>query len=140
MLLLLFCHFVFFTTFPFANDTPFKGVLHAEADWGAGTTEYALDALKAAAEGGSYSCPIERGVTLPMIFAPDLVDCLLRLARAPAGSLREKERGYCAAGFSFAPEELAAEVARRERYKGFTMVLPEDNKAKGYFLFCLASA
>ena len=48
-------------------------MLHSEAIWGNGTTEYALDALLAASKGEQYECPVEPDVTLPMIFVDDLV-------------------------------------------------------------------
>lgn len=113
-------------------DTRFAvvpGVLHAEADWGNGTTEYALDALMAASKNEQFPCPIEQGICLPMIYAEDLVRFLLLLARAPSSSLTEPEAGYAAAGFSFTPRELVEQVrkSRNGKYKEFSMQIAESN-------------
>ena len=40
------------------------GVLHSEPVWGNGTTEYALDAMMAAAMGKDFVCPIDLNVTV----------------------------------------------------------------------------
>ncbi|CAJ1436311.1 unnamed protein product [Effrenium voratum] len=62
------------------------GVLHSEAAWGNGTTEYALEALLFAAKRLSapssqekFACPIQPDVRLPMIFVDDLTRGLLSL-------------------------------------------------------------
>ena len=82
------------------------GVLHTDEQWGAGTTEYALDAMLCAARGAPFASPVPRGAVLPMIFADDLVEGLLRLMDAERAALREPEAGYALAGFSFSAEEL----------------------------------
>ena len=38
------------------------GVLHSDHRWGAGTTEYALDAMQAAARGEKFICPVDPDV------------------------------------------------------------------------------
>lgn len=88
------------------------GVLHTEAVWGQGTTEYALDALKAAAEEKAYECPIDPDVQLPMVFADDLARGLMALFDAPPEQLTEPGRGYNIPGFSFSANELFAEIRK----------------------------
>mmetsp|Transcript_2747 Transcript_2747/g.9666 ORF Transcript_2747/g.9666 Transcript_2747/m.9666 type:complete len:342 (+) Transcript_2747:82-1107(+) len=88
------------------------GVLHADASWGGGTTEYALEAVACAARGDVYECPVPPDARLPMINAPDLVEGLLALQAAQRGALGEPEAGYAVAGFSFTPRELFAELER----------------------------
>ena len=95
-------------------DTRFAilpGVLHRRSTWGGGTTEYALDALMAAARMIPYACPLPLDARLPMIYIDDLVRGLIALMDAPVESLREREHGYTLAGFSFTPAELFATVA-----------------------------
>jgi len=86
------------------------GVLHSEAAWGHGTTEYALEALLAAAKGQPYVCPIDPDVRLPMVFVDDLTRGLLALQDADERKLREPERGYAIPGLSFTAEELFQEI------------------------------
>ena len=86
------------------------GVLHDDATWGGGTTEYALDAIQCAAAGRPFACPVPLDARLPMIHADDLVRGLLALADAPVAALRVPENGYTLAAFSFTPKELFAHL------------------------------
>ncbi len=89
------------------------GVLHTDASWGAGTTEYALDAMLCAARGQAFVCPVPRSAVLPMIFVDDLIDGLLRLMDAEKEDLREPQSGYSIAGFSFSADELLSVLQSR---------------------------
>jgi hypothetical protein len=102
------------------------GVLHTNAVWGNGTTEYALDALLAAPHQASrlglptsnaYICPVDPDVCLPMVFVDDLMRGLIALQEADADQLIEPERGYTLPGLSFTPNELFAEI--RKHHPGF---------------------
>eukprot|EP00918_Siedleckia_nematoides_P094035 GHVU01206436.1.p1 GENE.GHVU01206436.1~~GHVU01206436.1.p1 ORF type:complete len:393 (+),score=53.43 GHVU01206436.1:108-1181(+) len=86
------------------------GVLHNEAVWGNGTTEYALDALLAASRGQPYSCPIESNVTMPMVYIDDLMRGLLALQFAEEDKLLEPQRIYNIPGLSFSAAELFDEI------------------------------
>jgi nucleoside-diphosphate-sugar epimerase len=86
------------------------GVLHSDAVWGDGTTEYALEALLSAVEETPYACPVGADVRLPMIYSDDLIRGLLALDDAPSENLKEPEKGYAIAGFSFTPQELFEEI------------------------------
>lgn len=88
------------------------GVLHSERRWGGGTTEYALEALQAAALGKTFRCPIDPDVRLPMIFIEDLMRGLLALQDAKESFLGEPENGYAIPGISFTPSELFEEIRR----------------------------
>jgi nucleoside-diphosphate-sugar epimerase len=88
------------------------GVLHGEAVWGQGTTEYALEAMQAAARDRDFECPIEPDVVIPMVFVTDLMRGLLALQDAPESKLREPQRGYCIPGLSFSAEQLFKEIRR----------------------------
>lgn len=102
------------------------GVLHMEASWGQGTTEYALDALQAAAEGQPFECPVDPDVQMPMVWADDLIRGLLALDGAPAAALKEPERGYCLPGFSFSANELFREIRRINECRDFTTSVALD--------------
>jgi threonine 3-dehydrogenase len=99
------------------------GVLHSDPNWGAGTTEYALDAILCAVENRPFACPVPLSTRLPMIFAEDLIVGLLRMQGADQSDLHETERGYCLAGFSFAAEELFSLL--RERYPSAEFAVAE---------------
>ena len=86
------------------------GVLHGNPVWGNGTTEYALDAMLAAARGQRFACPIDDDVTLPMVFTDDLMRGLLALQHAEEHELREPQRLYNIPGLSFTPAELIHEI------------------------------
>ena len=99
----------------FGFDTRFvviPGVLHAQAQWGGGTTEYALDALLAAHRGRAYVCPIGRSVRLPMVYIDDLTRGMLDVSFAAKGSLHAEQSGYNLAAFSFSPDELFGEIKK----------------------------
>jgi len=105
------------------------GVLHAEPFWGKGTTEYALDAIQAAARGQEFECPVEPSVVIPMIYASDLMKGLISLQDAAESRLREPDRGYCIPGLSFSAEELFQEIRRHKPDFKYTIKL-DDNMNK----------
>jgi len=111
------------------------GVLHGEPVWGNGTTEYALDALLAAPHqstrhglpiGGSYVCPVDPDVRLPMIFVDDLMRGLIALQEADESALTEPQHGYCIPGLSFTANELFAEIRQHHPGFGFRIELNEN--------------
>merc|ERR1712098_338212 len=82
------------------------GVVHPEADWGKGTTEYALQAIKDAVDGRVFQCPLEPDIMLPMVFVDDLIRGLLALQDKERSALVEPECGYAIPGLSFTAAEL----------------------------------
>lgn len=90
-------------------DTRFAvipGVLHTNPHWGKGTTEYVLDAIRAAISGTIFANPVPHGAVLPMIHISDLARGLVSLQMADRSDLKEPGAGYTFSGFSFAPEDL----------------------------------
>jgi threonine 3-dehydrogenase len=120
------------------GDTRFAvlpGVLHTNAVWGNGTTEYALDALLAAPHqatrlglptGDAFICPIDPDIRLPMIFVSDLMRGLIALQEADARTLAEPQCGYCIPGLSFTPNELFAEIRKHHPGFGFRVQLNKN--------------
>ncbi len=84
--------------------------MHDDAVWGGGTTEYALDAIRAARRGHVFVCPVPLDTQLPMIDRRDLVRGLVALAEAPAAAIVEPTGGYALAGFSFSARQLFAQL------------------------------
>lgn len=68
------------------------GVLHRDESWGAGTTEYVLDAIKTSKEKiYTYISTVPLHTYLPMIWRSDLIEGLYRLTVAEEGDLKEPE-------------------------------------------------
>lgn len=76
---------------------------------GGGTTDYAVDIYHKAVAGEEFSCFLQPGTTLPMMYMPDAIRATLDLMYAPAASLTVRS-SYNLAGMSFAPEEIAAAI------------------------------
>ena len=110
-------------------------MLHDDPTWGGGTTEYALDAIRAARRGHPYVCPVPLDTQLPMIDRRDLVHGLVALADAPASAIAEPTGGYALAGYSFSARQLFAEL--EALFPGFTYTVQVDAVA-GHFaqLWC----
>mmetsp|Transcript_4090 Transcript_4090/g.12062 ORF Transcript_4090/g.12062 Transcript_4090/m.12062 type:complete len:490 (-) Transcript_4090:37-1506(-) len=114
------------------------GVMHKEAVWGNGTTEYALDALLAAPHqastlglpvGEAFVCKVDPDVRMPFVFVDDLMRGLVALQEADEAALLEPQRGYCIPGLSFSANELFAEIRRHHPGFGFRVEL-DANMAK----------
>ena len=106
------------------------GVLHGDAVWGGGTTEYALDAIKCAFDGTTFTCPVPYEMPLPMIMADDLIVGLLALQDAQKSALGQPECGYAMSGFSFTPLQLFEEIKRHR--PGFEHNLKLDPDAANF--------
>jgi hypothetical protein len=72
---------------------------------------YALAMLQAYHVNAHFDCPVQAASVLPMVHLDDLVAGLVALTEADRSSLKEPECGYAMAGFSFAPQDLAAHLA-----------------------------
>jgi threonine 3-dehydrogenase len=110
------------------------GVLHSKRTWGSGTTEYALDALMAAARKQPYVCPLPLDAKLPMIHVVDLIAGLMALMNAPRASLCEPQHGYTLAGFSFTPAELFSTITetRPDLHFSFSVDLTRNPHAQRF--------
>ena len=100
------------------------GVLHTDESWGAGTTEYALDAVAAAKKGETFISPVEINATLPMIFRENLIEGLYKLSLADTQNLKEPDGGYALAGFSFTAGDLYDALKKRTAGK-FRVVMKD---------------
>lgn len=108
------------------------GVLHDNKEWGAGTTEYALAAIKSAVQGIPFKCPVPVEKDLPMIYSDDLVKGLMALMEAPRGDLKEPENGYSICGFSFSAKRLFQEL-KNKYYPNFRWTLQLDEQGAALF-------
>lgn len=90
----------------------YPGVLGGRTPPGGGTTDYAIEMLRAAKRGEPYRCFLAPGTRLPMICMPDALRAALELMDADAARLRVRS-SYNIAGSSFTPAELHQAIRRR---------------------------
>jgi len=89
----------------------YPGLIGWKSAPGGGTTDYAVHIFHEAIKQGRYTSFLGPGTTLPMMYMPDAIRGTIELMEAPADRVKERT-SYNLAGFSFAPEEIAAEVKR----------------------------
>jgi nucleoside-diphosphate-sugar epimerase len=90
----------------------YPGVISYKSPPGGGTTDYAIEMLRAAHAGQPYACFLEADSALPMIYMPDALRATLELMDAAAEKIHVHS-AYNVAGLSFSPRQLAAEIQRR---------------------------
>lgn len=88
----------------------YPGLISWKTPPGGGTTDYAVEIFHAALKTGRYTCFLEAGQALPMMYMPDALRATIELMEAPAAAIRERG-SYNLAGLSFAPREIAAAIA-----------------------------
>jgi len=91
----------------------FPGLLGYKADPGGGTTDYALWAIKNAAENCPYISFLESETRLPMMFMEDAIDGIMALMNADAECLTVRS-SYNIASSSFTPSELKKEIKKHQ--------------------------
>ena len=89
----------------------YPGLISWSTPPGGGTTDYAVEIFHEALKHASYRCFLAADTELPMMYMPDAIRATLELMGAPAASIRERG-SYNLAGISFAPAQIAAEIAR----------------------------
>lgn len=95
----------------------FPGLVSYSAPPGGGTTDYAVEMLRAAAAREDYTCFVRADTRLPMMYMPDAIQATLELMDAAPERVRLR-RGYNVAAVSFSAEALAEAI--RRHVPGFT--------------------
>lgn len=103
----------------------YPGLIGWKSAPGGGTTDYAVHIFHEAIKNGSYTSFLDRGTTLPMMYMPDAIRATVDLMEAPPEQVKERG-GYNLAGFSFAPEQIAAAV--KKHVAGFVMNYAPDHR------------
>ena len=101
----------------------FPGLISWKARPGGGTTDYAIEIFHAALRDGHYTCYLDAGQALPMMYMPDAMRATVELMDAPAARITERG-SYNLAGVSFTPREIADAIGRR--ISDFTMTCEPD--------------
>lgn len=89
----------------------YPGLISYKTPPGGGTTDYAIDIFHGALKAGRYTCFLEQGQALPMMYMPDALRATLELMEAPAEAITQRG-SYNLAGVSFTPAEIAAEIKK----------------------------
>ncbi|MEN8375983.1 MAG: NAD-dependent epimerase/dehydratase family protein [Gemmatimonadota bacterium] len=88
----------------------FPGLISHVAEPGGGTTDYAVDMLRAAAAGRGYTCYLEPDTQIDMMYMPDAVRAALELMAADATRLIHRN-AFNVAAVRLTPARLAEEIA-----------------------------
>lgn len=89
----------------------YPGLISYKTPPGGGTTDYAIDIFHGALKAGRYTCFLEQGQALPMMYMPDALRATIELMEAPAEAITQRG-SYNLAGVSFTPAEIAAEISK----------------------------
>jgi nucleoside-diphosphate-sugar epimerase len=89
----------------------FPGLISYAAPPGGGTTDYAVDIFYKAMKNEKYSCYIQKGTYMDMMYMPDALNAIVHLMEADPSRLIHRN-AFNVTAMSFAPEELAAEIQK----------------------------
>lgn len=103
----------------------YPGIISYAVEPGGGTTDYAIDMLRAAAAGSGYTCFLRPDSRLPMMYMPDAIDATLDIMEAPVAAITIRS-SYNLAAISFSPDELGASIRRQA--PGFVPIYAPDHR------------
>ena len=90
----------------------YPGLISYTTPPGGGTTDYAIEMLRAAVEGVPYTCFVAADTRLPMMYMPDAIQASLDLMQAPANAIRVRG-GYNVEGVSFSAGRTGSRKSKR---------------------------
>ncbi|MEL6250928.1 MAG: NAD-dependent epimerase/dehydratase family protein [Bacteroidota bacterium] len=103
----------------------YPGLIGYKGAAGGGTTDYAVDIFHEALKSGEFTCFLDKGTYLPMMYMPDAINATLRLMEATKEELSVKT-SYNLAGISFSPDEIAAAI--KKHIPDFQITYAPDNR------------
>jgi nucleoside-diphosphate-sugar epimerase len=101
----------------------YPGLISYAAEPGGGTTDYAIQALFAAAAGSDFISFLDPETSLPMMYMPDAVRATIELMSAPREQLK-MAGSYNLAAWSFSPRELVEII--KQRFPSFQVEYKPD--------------
>ena len=87
------------------------GLISHTAPPGGGTTDYAVEIFYEAVKKEKYTCYIEKGTYMDMMYMPDAVNAIIDLLEADTVKLLHRN-SYNVTAMSFEPSEIAAEISK----------------------------
>lgn len=89
----------------------FPGLISYKAAPGGGTTDYAVEIYYEALANGRYTCYLDQGTYLDMMYMPDALQAIVDLMEAAPTKLKHRN-SYNVTAMSFDPEEVASEIKK----------------------------
>lgn len=89
----------------------FPGLISYETLPGGGTTDYAVHIYYDAVNSGKYTCYIAEGTYMDMMYMPDALNAIVKLAEADPAKLIHRN-AFNIASMSFAPEHIYNEIKK----------------------------
>ena len=89
----------------------YPGIISHETLPGGGTTDYAVDIFYEAIRNKSYTCFLNQGTRLDMMYMPDALKAAIDIMEADASKFVHRN-AFNVTAMSFAPEDLAAEIKK----------------------------
>lgn len=101
----------------------FPGLISNVTLPGGGTTDYAVEIFYSAVKGEKFTCPIQAGTYMDMMYMPDALDACIQLMEADPSKLVHRN-SFNIAALSFDPEIIYNAV--KKHYPNFEMVYDVD--------------
>lgn len=101
----------------------FPGLISNVTLPGGGTTDYAVEIFYSAVKGEKFTCPIQAGTYMDMMYMPDALDACIQLMEADPSKLIHRN-SFNIAALSFDPEIIYNAV--KKHYPNFEMVYDVD--------------
>jgi nucleoside-diphosphate-sugar epimerase len=101
----------------------YPGIIGWQSHPGGGTTDYAVDIFHQALNSGSYTCYLNAGTTLPMLYMDDAIRATIELMEAPEENITIRT-SYNLAGISLSPASLYQEI--KKHYPKFSIQYEPD--------------
>lgn len=89
----------------------FPGLISYKTLPGGGTTDYAVDIYYLAIKEGKYTCFIDRGTAMDMMYMPDAIEAIIQLMNADPKNLVHRN-AFNISAMSFEPEEIKASIKK----------------------------
>ncbi|MGC8645012.1 MAG: NAD-dependent epimerase/dehydratase family protein [Thermoplasmata archaeon] len=110
-----------------ARGLRFPGLISYKTPPGGGTTDYSIEMIIEAVHRRKYRCFLKKDTELPMMYMPDALDSLLKLAEADESKLKHRT-DFNVTAFSVTPGGLEAEL--RNHYPDFEVEYSPDFRQK----------
>jgi nucleoside-diphosphate-sugar epimerase len=108
----LLCDYYFYRYGLDTRGLRFPGLISYSAPPGGGTTDYAVDMYAEAVKAGNYTCYINKGTFLDMMYMPDAIQAVIQLMEAEASRLKHRN-AFNITAMSVDPETIAASIRSR---------------------------
>ncbi len=89
----------------------FPGLISYKTLPGGGTTDYAVDIYYAALKEGKYTCFIDKGTFMDMMYMPDAIEAIVQLMNADPKKLIHRN-AFNLSAMAFSPEEIKDSIRK----------------------------